>query len=108
VEILFCKDVNDGKEELMRMKKVVYRIQPDCIHLNTVSVSFRKMGSPLNQKEMERIQPFFGKRLPLISEFDRHPSSLSGKGYQRRDFKDSGKKGLFPYLTSPKAWNSTE
>jgi len=74
LEILFCKGVNDGKEELLRMKKVVHRIQPDRIHLNTVvRPPSEKWAVPLNQKEMEEIQAFFGKRASVISEFDRHP-----------------------------------
>ena len=36
LEILFCKGINDGKEELLRMKNVVDRVRPDRIHLNTV------------------------------------------------------------------------
>ena len=74
LEILFCKDVNDGKEELLRMKKTVDRIQPDRIHLNTVvRPPSEKWAVPLNQKEMEEIRAFFGEKAEIISEFDRHP-----------------------------------
>jgi wyosine [tRNA(Phe)-imidazoG37] synthetase (radical SAM superfamily) len=77
LEILFCKDVNDNKEELLRMKKVLDRIQPDLIHLNTiVRPPSEKWAAPLNQKEMEEIQIFFGEKASIISEFDRHPSSV--------------------------------
>ena len=78
LEILFCKGINDGKEELMRMKKVVDRIQPDLIHLNTVvRPPSEKWAVPLGQKEMEEIRAFFGKSASVISEFDRHPSMVS-------------------------------
>ena len=78
LEILFCKGINDGKEELMRMKKVVDRIQPDLIHLNTVvRPPSEKSAVPLGQKEMEEIRAFFGKSASIISEFDRHPSMVS-------------------------------
>jgi wyosine [tRNA(Phe)-imidazoG37] synthetase (radical SAM superfamily) len=77
LEILFCKGINDGKEELLRMKKVVDRIQPDLIHLNTVvRPPFEKWVVPLGQKEMEEIRAFFGKSASIISEFDRHPSMV--------------------------------
>jgi len=77
LEILLCKGVNDGKEELMEMKRVIGRIQPDLIHLNTiVRPPSEKWAAPLNQKEMEEIQAFFGERASIISEFDRHPSSI--------------------------------
>lgn len=78
LEILFCKGINDGKEELMRMKKVVDRIQPDLIHLNTVvRPPSEKWAVPLGQKEMEEIRAFFGKSASIISEFDRHPPMVS-------------------------------
>ena len=78
LEILFCKGINDGKEELLRMKKVVDRIQPDLIHLNTVvRPPSEKWAVPLGQKEMEEIKAFFGKSASIISEFDRHPSMVS-------------------------------
>jgi wyosine [tRNA(Phe)-imidazoG37] synthetase (radical SAM superfamily) len=88
LEILFCREVNDGKEELMRMKKVVDRIQPDCIHLNTViRPPSEKWVVPLNQEEMERIQAFFGEKASIISEFDRHPSSISRRGIEEEILK---------------------
>ncbi len=84
LEILFCKGVNDGKDELLRMKKTVDRIQPDRIHLNTVvRPPFEKWAVPLNQKEMEEIRAFFGEKASIISEFDRHPPAVT-----ERDIKE--------------------
>ena len=84
LEILFCKGVNDGKEELLRMKEVVDRIQPDLIHLNTVvRPPSEKWAAPLSQKEMEEFKDFFGEKASIISEFDRHPSSVL-----KRDIKE--------------------
>jgi wyosine [tRNA(Phe)-imidazoG37] synthetase (radical SAM superfamily) len=78
LEILFCKGVNDGKEELLRMRNVVDRVQPDRIHLNTVvRPPSEKWAVPLNQKEMEEIRVFFGERASIISEFDRHPPAVA-------------------------------
>jgi wyosine [tRNA(Phe)-imidazoG37] synthetase (radical SAM superfamily) len=95
LEILFCKDVNDSKEELMRMKKVVDRIQPDCIHLNTVvRPPSENWVVPLNRKEMEKIQAFFGEKASIISEFDRHPSSISGKDIKEEILKILGRRPL--------------
>jgi wyosine [tRNA(Phe)-imidazoG37] synthetase (radical SAM superfamily) len=80
LEILFCKGVNDSKEELLKMRKVVDRIQPDRIHLNTVvRPPSEKRAVSLNQKEMEEIQAFYGEKASIISEFDRHPTTLSTK-----------------------------
>jgi wyosine [tRNA(Phe)-imidazoG37] synthetase (radical SAM superfamily) len=83
LEILFCKGVNDRKEELLRMKKVLDRIRPDLIHLNTVvRPPSEKRAFPLNRKEMEEIRAFFGEKASIISEFDRHPPVLSERDIQ--------------------------
>lgn len=80
LEILFCRGINDGKEELMRMKKVVDRIQPDRIHLNTVvRPPSEKWAGPLKKKEMEEIQALFGNKASIITEFEHPPSSVSEK-----------------------------
>ena len=36
LEILFCKGINDGEDELHQMKRAVDRMQPDRIQINTV------------------------------------------------------------------------
>jgi wyosine [tRNA(Phe)-imidazoG37] synthetase (radical SAM superfamily) len=80
LEILFCKGINDSKEELLKMKKAIERIQPDLIHLNTVvRPPSEKRATPLNQEEMEEIRVFFGEKASIISEFDRHPSAVLEK-----------------------------
>jgi wyosine [tRNA(Phe)-imidazoG37] synthetase (radical SAM superfamily) len=84
LEILFCKGVNDGKEEVLKMKRVVDRIQPDLIHLNTVvRPPSEEWAVPLNQTEMEEIRACFGEKASIISEFDRHPS-----GDSKRDIEE--------------------
>jgi len=78
LEILFCKGVNDGRNELRQMKRAVDRIQPDRIHINTVvRPPTEPWAAPLNLEEMEEIQAFLGEKASIISEFDRHPLSLS-------------------------------
>jgi wyosine [tRNA(Phe)-imidazoG37] synthetase (radical SAM superfamily) len=80
LEILFCRGVNDGKEELLRMRNVVERVRPDRIHLNTVvRPPSENWAVPLNQKEMEEIRGFFGEKASIISEFDRHPQAVAEK-----------------------------
>jgi wyosine [tRNA(Phe)-imidazoG37] synthetase (radical SAM superfamily) len=77
LEILFCKGVNNAEGELLKMKKAIELIQPDRIHLNTVvRPPSEKWVASLNQEEMEEIKAFFGERASIISEFDRHPSSI--------------------------------
>jgi len=77
LEVLFCKGINDSKEELLKMKQSIDRIRPDLIHLNTVvRPPSEKWAVPLDQKEMEGIKAFFGEKASIISEFDRHPASI--------------------------------
>jgi len=77
LEVLFCKGINDSKEELLKMKQSIDRIRPDLIHLNTVvRPPSEKSAVPLDQKEMEGIRAFFGEKASIISEFDRHPASI--------------------------------
>lgn len=78
LEILFCRGINDSQDELIRMKETIDRIQPDQIHINTVvRPPSEKWAVPLSQKEMEKISAFFGEKAIIISEFDRHPFSLT-------------------------------
>ncbi len=84
LEILFCRGINDSQDELIRMKETINRIKPDQIHINTVvRPPSEKWAAPLSQKEMEKIRAFFGERAIIISEFDRHPFSLT-----ERDIKE--------------------
>jgi wyosine [tRNA(Phe)-imidazoG37] synthetase (radical SAM superfamily) len=73
LEILFCEGVNDGQDELLKMKSAIDRIRPDRIHLNTVvRPPSEEWVKPLNQEDMEKIQAFFGEKASIISEFDHH------------------------------------
>jgi len=80
LEILFCKGFNDTLIELKKMKEAVKRIQPDLIHINTVvRPPSEDWVKSLSQKEMENIRFFFGEKASIISEFDRHLPSVSGR-----------------------------
>jgi wyosine [tRNA(Phe)-imidazoG37] synthetase (radical SAM superfamily) len=84
LEILFCRGVNDGENELRQMKRVLERIRPDRIHINTVvRPPAESWAAPLDLEEMEKIQTFFGEKASIISEFDRHPLSLSERDIKR-------------------------
>ena len=77
LEILFCKGLNDGRDELQKMKEAVEEIHPDLIHLNTVvRPPSEGWAGPLNQEELEEIKVFFGERASVITEFDRHLTSV--------------------------------
>jgi wyosine [tRNA(Phe)-imidazoG37] synthetase (radical SAM superfamily) len=60
------------------MKEAINRIKPDQIHINTVvRPPSEKWVLPLDEAEMEKIKDFFGEKAEIISEFDRHPLSLT-------------------------------
>jgi wyosine [tRNA(Phe)-imidazoG37] synthetase (radical SAM superfamily) len=74
LEILFCRDVNDGPDEIRKMREAVERIRPDQIHLNTVvRPPSEGWTSPIREEEMERIRSVFGEKACIITEFDRRP-----------------------------------
>ncbi len=80
LEILFCRGVNNGEDELLRMKKAIDRIKPDQIHINTVvRPPSEESAIPLSRKELERIREFFGGLVSIVSEFDRHAPSMGEK-----------------------------
>jgi wyosine [tRNA(Phe)-imidazoG37] synthetase (radical SAM superfamily) len=84
LEILFCRGVNDGQDELGRMKEAIDQIRPDRIHLNTVvRPPAETWARPLSAEELEKIQAFLGERASVITEFDRH--LLSGLEGDRRE-----------------------
>jgi len=85
LEILFCRGINDRPEELAKMKEAIGRIQPDQIHLNTVvRPPSERWAAPLNPVELENIRAFFGEKAIIISEFDRHPSTLDSQSREEK------------------------
>jgi len=85
LEILFCRGVNDGRDELGRMKEAIDRIGPDRVHLNTVvRPPAETWARPLSNQELEEIRVFFGERASIITEFDRHLFSVS-EGNRRQE-----------------------
>jgi wyosine [tRNA(Phe)-imidazoG37] synthetase (radical SAM superfamily) len=70
LEILFCRGVNDGREEIERLKEVIERIQPDRIQLNTpVRPPAEDFVFPLTLAQLEEIKERLGDKAEIISEF---------------------------------------
>lgn len=70
LEILFCRGVNDGKEEIERFKETIERIHPDRIQLNTaVRPPAEDFVFPLTAKKLEEIKATLGENAEVISEF---------------------------------------
>jgi wyosine [tRNA(Phe)-imidazoG37] synthetase (radical SAM superfamily) len=70
LEILFCRGVNDGNEEIAKFKGVIKKIQPDRIQLNTpVRPPTEDFVFPLTLGQLEKIKGRLGERAEIISEF---------------------------------------
>ena len=70
LEILFCRGVNDGKEEIEKLKAVIEGIKPDRIQLNTpVRPPAEDFAYPLTLGQLEEIRERLGGKAEIIPEF---------------------------------------
>jgi wyosine [tRNA(Phe)-imidazoG37] synthetase (radical SAM superfamily) len=70
LEILFCRGVNDGNEEVEKFKGVIQKIQPDRVQLNTpVRPPAEDFAFPLTLGQLEAIRKTLGDKTEIISEF---------------------------------------
>lgn len=70
LEILFCRGVNDGKDEIKNLKEVIDKIEPDRIQLNTtVRPPAEEFAYPLTTTQLEEIRKILGDKAEIISEF---------------------------------------
>jgi wyosine [tRNA(Phe)-imidazoG37] synthetase (radical SAM superfamily) len=69
LEILFCRGVNDSREEVEKMRAVIERIEPDRIQLNTpVRPPAEDFAFPLTLAQLEEIRGRFGDKAEIISD----------------------------------------
>jgi wyosine [tRNA(Phe)-imidazoG37] synthetase (radical SAM superfamily) len=70
LEVVFCRGINDDKEEIERLKEVIERIQPDRVQLNTpVRPPAEEFAYPLTTTQLEEIRKKLGDKAEIISEF---------------------------------------
>jgi wyosine [tRNA(Phe)-imidazoG37] synthetase (radical SAM superfamily) len=70
LEILFCRGVNDGNEEVEKFKGVIEKIEPDRVQLNTpVRPPAEDFVFPLTSVQLEEIRERLGDKAEIISEF---------------------------------------
>ena len=70
LEILFCRGVNDGKDEVEKLKKVIEKIEPDRVQLNTpVRPPAEDFAFPLTSEQLEEIRERLGEKAEVVSEF---------------------------------------
>jgi wyosine [tRNA(Phe)-imidazoG37] synthetase (radical SAM superfamily) len=67
LEIVFVKGINDSEEEILKLKEVIEKINPDKIHLNTVvRPPSENWAKPLTFEEMEKIKEILGERAEIV------------------------------------------
>jgi wyosine [tRNA(Phe)-imidazoG37] synthetase (radical SAM superfamily) len=70
LEIVFCRGVNDGNEEVEKFKGIIEKIQPDRVQLNTpVRPPAEEFAYPLTTTQLEEIRKKLGDKAEIISEF---------------------------------------
>jgi wyosine [tRNA(Phe)-imidazoG37] synthetase (radical SAM superfamily) len=70
LEILFCRGVNDGKEEIKKLKEAIEKTQPDRVQLNTpVRPPAEEFAFPLTSAQLEEIRERLGDKAEIVSEF---------------------------------------
>ncbi len=70
LEVVFCRGINDNKEEIERLKGVIEKIQPDKVQLNTpVRPPAEEFAYPLTTQQLEEIRKQLGDQAEIISEF---------------------------------------
>ena len=70
LEVVFCRGINDDKEEIERLKGIIERIQPDRVQLNTpVRPPAEEFAYPLTTTQLEEIRKKLGDKAEIISEF---------------------------------------
>lgn len=72
LEILFVRDINDSREDIEEMERVLPALRPDRIQLNTVHrPPVEDYASPLTSDQLEAIRAQFGPRAEVIVDFQR-------------------------------------
>ena len=70
LEVVFCRGINDEGEEIDRLKKVIERIQPDRVQLNTpIRPPAEEFAYPLTTTQLEEIGEKLGDKAEIITEF---------------------------------------
>jgi wyosine [tRNA(Phe)-imidazoG37] synthetase (radical SAM superfamily) len=70
LEILFCRGVNDGKDEIKKLKEVIEKIEPDRVQLNTpVRPPAEDFAFPLTLAQLQKIRERLGNRAEIIPDF---------------------------------------
>ena len=80
LEILFIKDYNHGKEDLIRLKEAILKINPSHVQLNTLDrPGVLDNLEPLNHQQLQEIVDFW--QLPNVEIIAKAPERKKNKAY---------------------------
>ncbi|MHB8066804.1 MAG: radical SAM protein [Desulfobaccales bacterium] len=76
LEVMILKGLNDNEKELSALKRVIQKLAPDQVQLNTaVRPGVKKSAQPLDPEEMEAVAAFFGEGAEVIASSPRPASA---------------------------------
>jgi wyosine [tRNA(Phe)-imidazoG37] synthetase (radical SAM superfamily) len=85
LEILLCRGVNDGREEIEALQQAIRIIQPDKVQLNTVvRPAVEDYASALLPDRMEQIRTALGEDVEIIAEFKGDEKGRAGEQVEEK------------------------
>ena len=85
LEILLCRGVNDGREEIEQLQQAIRTIQPDKVQLNTVvRPAIEDYAAPLSLDAMEHVKATLGGDAEIIAEFKGQGQTIVGKAVEQQ------------------------
>jgi wyosine [tRNA(Phe)-imidazoG37] synthetase (radical SAM superfamily) len=68
LEVFLLKNINDGEENLLKLKELINKINPDKVQLNTaIRPSQEDYALPISSLKLNKICKFFGEKAEVIS-----------------------------------------
>ncbi len=72
LEVMLVKGINNSKEDIKNLEKIIAKIKPDRVQLNTIArPPCEKFAKGLNNRELERIKNLLGPPAEIIVDFER-------------------------------------
>jgi wyosine [tRNA(Phe)-imidazoG37] synthetase (radical SAM superfamily) len=85
LEILLCRGVNDGREEIEALQQAIRTIQPDKVQINTVvRPAMEDYAAPLSLDAMEHVKASLGGNAEIIAEFKGERQTIVGAAVEQQ------------------------
>lgn len=80
LEVMLCGGINDGPQEIQRLREAIDWIGPDRIQLNTViRPPAEEFACPLSADQMEKVRNIWGAEAEIIPDFPQMEEPLAGR-----------------------------